>query len=166
MDSMLDWSLVGHSCSICSIFVPAFHLDRNNLGQGFCRWVGDYWGSYLTTGGDIFRFHITTIGHFILGYLNLSPGSLSHPRSLGTSQRLYQTSTPSSCTCPFIFLTLWTSLLYLPIPDPLVFSSGIFFPVPMHLKLFPNLFSIRFSASSYMLKSLIYLNSSYMQTPS
>jgi hypothetical protein len=48
----------------------------------------------------------------------------------------------------------------------LVFSSGIFFPVPMHLKLFPNLFSIRFSASSYMLKSLIYLNSSYMQTPS
>ena len=33
-------SLDGLSFSLCSIFVPAFPLDRNNSGLKFLRWVG------------------------------------------------------------------------------------------------------------------------------
>ena len=40
MDSKLGWSLDSLSFSLCSIFVAAFLLDRNNSGLKFLRWVG------------------------------------------------------------------------------------------------------------------------------
>ena len=32
--------MVGHSFSLCSVFVPEFLLDRTNFGPTFVGWVG------------------------------------------------------------------------------------------------------------------------------
>jgi hypothetical protein len=66
MDSNLIQSLVIHSFSTHSMFVPAFLLERknflsNNLKEGWCP-IAQL--GALITGGGIFRFHIPTVGHF------------------------------------------------------------------------------------------------------
>jgi hypothetical protein len=68
MDSKSDQSLVGHSFNLCSIFVPAFLLDRSNFGSkmlkmGWCPHPSTG-GCYLTTEVGLFRLHLPTGGHF------------------------------------------------------------------------------------------------------
>ena len=50
MDPKLDWSLNGLSFSLCSIFVPAFLLDRNNSRSEILK-VG--WWAYASIGGSV-----------------------------------------------------------------------------------------------------------------
>jgi hypothetical protein len=61
MDPKLGWSLGGFSFRLCSIFVPAFPLDRNNSGSKILKMGG--WPS-VSAGGGLFLFHLPTVGHF------------------------------------------------------------------------------------------------------
>ena len=73
---------VDHSLSLCSIFVPAFLLDRANF-ESKVLWVG--WCSSVstgrfcqTTGGGLFKFHVSTQA-LPPRSPALTPGSFPHP---------------------------------------------------------------------------------------
>ena len=73
---------VDHSLSLCSIFVPAFLLDRANF-ESKVLWV--VWGSSVstgrscqTTGGGLFKFHVSTQA-LPPRSPALTPGNFPHP---------------------------------------------------------------------------------------
>ena len=59
MDSKLDWSLDGHSFSLCSTFVPSFLLDKNNSGSEILKVDG--W-LHLFPGGPVFLLEVVSLG--------------------------------------------------------------------------------------------------------
>jgi hypothetical protein len=67
MGRTVEWSLDSLSGSFCSIFVPAFPLDRDNSGLKISDvWVAPslHWGPCLSTGGGLFRFYLPSFGYF------------------------------------------------------------------------------------------------------
>ena len=80
-----------------------------------------HWSPCLSTGAGLFRFHLPTIGHLGQSQPPFSPGSLSHPRSLGLSKG-------SARPLPQLHISIYS-------PGPLGFS-----PVFSHLILsaFPS----------------------------
>jgi hypothetical protein len=86
IDPKLGQSLGGLSFSLCSIFVPAFSLGRNNSGLNILKMGGC---SPISTGDHVYLLEVvssSSISHcwtFQQILSPLSPGSLSHPMSLG-----------------------------------------------------------------------------------
>jgi hypothetical protein len=68
MDPKLGWSRNGLSFNLCSIFVPAFLLDRKISGSKFLKVVG--W-PYPSTGGPVYLVEVVSSG-FISPLLNIS----------------------------------------------------------------------------------------------
>ena len=99
------------------IFVPVLPLDRKISGLKFLSWVGGFihLGSCLE--GSLHVLSSLCL-IFLLKSLQLGPGSLSLPWCLGLSSGHSQLLIPHSYMFLFIFLNLYTFLLFLPIPDP------------------------------------------------
>ena len=108
MDPKLGWSLYGLSFNLCSV-CPCISFRQEQFWVKKCegRLVTPFlhWGPYLSPGDGL----QAPSPHCWPLWLRspLSPGSLSHPMSLGLSRG----SPPHSCIFPFIFLALWASLL-------------------------------------------------------
>jgi hypothetical protein len=71
----------------------------------------------LSTGGSLFRFHLLTVGHFGWGHPHCILGT-SHIPGVWDFLKVPSTSPTWTATYLFIHLTLWASLLSMPIPDP------------------------------------------------
>ena len=125
----LGWPLVSLSCSLCSIFVPAFLLGRNNSWSKILKAV--WWppnpplGVMSIYGRWSLQVPSPYCGAFWLRSSPLTPRSVSHPRSLG----LYRGSPCLPSPPAVILLALWASLVspthtwscppfLLPIPSP------------------------------------------------
>ena len=132
MGLKLGQLLVGHSLKLCSILVPAFLVDRINLGLKVL-WVGWmvsltlYWHSCLATGDGLFRFHIPN-AKSQLRSPPLILGHLPYPQSLSTPGDAHYVLIPFSCRFPFILMAICPSLLSFPTLDP---ESPIHLPFPL-----------------------------------
>jgi hypothetical protein len=97
-----------------SFFVHAFPLDRNISGLTILR---VNWGPWLSTRGGLYRLYLSFVEYF----------NLSHPlRGLETSSfpdisGFLVATMPYCYIFLFDLLTLYTSLLSFPIPDPVPF---------------------------------------------
>jgi hypothetical protein len=127
MSFKLGQLLLGHSLSLCSIFVPAFLVDRINFGsESFMGVLSLYlcWGSCLATGDG--HDHQVPHPHCYESQLRsppLTPESLPHPRSLAHPQDalhlqilktegFHSFSCPPSCLSPYSVLNQPHSLLH------------------------------------------------------
>ena len=111
IDHTVGWCLDGLSFSLCSIFVPAFPLDRDNSRLKIFRWVSGPnipLGPHISTGGGLFRFYFPTVGYF----------SECHPHWVletfhipGIWEFLVAPQVPTHNCYLFLFvlLVLWTS---------------------------------------------------------
>jgi hypothetical protein len=75
MNPKLSWSLDGLSFSLCSMFVSAFVLDRNNPGSEILKVDGKPHSPTEVS-------EVVAVGHFSQDHPPLSPGNLSHFRPL------------------------------------------------------------------------------------
>lgn len=58
----MDWPLTSYSFSICFICVSLQFWVKSYVGG--LVFPAFHWGSCMTTGGGLFRFHIPTVGDF------------------------------------------------------------------------------------------------------
>jgi hypothetical protein len=121
------------SFSLCFIFVvvvSAFRLDGSNSGLTFLRWVGGpirqqgamsiYWRWSLQVLSPL--CWVFQLMSFLLG-----PGNLLLPWHLGLCSGSPQFPIPHCYIFLFNFLTLCTSFLSLPVPDPT--APPVFLPL-------------------------------------
>jgi hypothetical protein len=59
MDLMMEWPLDGLSLSLCSVFVPAFPLDRENSGLKFFK-MGEW--SHPSAGAHVYQLKVISSG--------------------------------------------------------------------------------------------------------
>jgi hypothetical protein len=89
MVSKLSQSLFDSSFNLFSIFVPEFHLDKNNSGSKFLKVC---WCSHSSSGSPFNLLKVFVSGSIFLllsiftKVTTLSPGSLLHPSSLRHSR--------------------------------------------------------------------------------
>ena len=137
MDTKLGQSLGGLSFSLCSIFVPAFPLEGNILGQKF----EDGWCLHLSTGDPVYLLQVVSSGcaspllcilakvFFTeswepprsLGFLDVSPAPIppaAYFHDFSWPSGLLSCHPPHTCSCsPFPFL--------LPSPTQVPSSLGL-----------------------------------------
>ena len=140
MDHKVGWSLDGLSFSLCSIFVPAFPLDRDDSGLKHFRWVGGpipplgalsiYWRRSLQVLSPycwVFQLMSSTLGSWILLHLwfqGLSSSSLPSP----SATYFYSFSWSSGLlSCLFLYLVLHP-LFPLPFPTPTQMPPSLCLP--------------------------------------
>jgi hypothetical protein len=121
---MVGRSLDGLSFSLCSIFVPAFPLDRDNSGLNFLDGRGGPMSIYRRWSRQVPSPFCCV---FQLMSSPLGPGSLLHPWDLGLPS-VSRSSWPTVFL--FILKALWISLLSLPLPGPA--PPPFFLPVMGH----------------------------------
>lgn len=123
----LGWSLDGISFNLCSIFCPCISFRwKTILAQNFWDvWVAPSlnWGSCLSTGGDLFRFYLPTVGH--LGYV-IQIESWEPLRSLCLG---FSSGSPLIPNPTLLNISIYS-------PVPLVFSPV--YPHPLSCSLYPS----------------------------
>jgi len=124
----VGWSLGGLFLSLCSTF-SVFPLDRNNSGLKILRWLGGPIPQ-LRAVPSYWRWPLQILSPLCWVFQLMSFPFWELPWSLGLSSASPPFSPPPHCYIfLFIFLTLWTAFLSLPISNPAILP----FPSPTSL---------------------------------